>query len=213
MALRRWHLAYCPIWRYAYMKGELVYALSQRRTDPIETPGPWGAVHGGYCLGLATDWLSLRKGGRDFDYNRRKRIFDAPIWKATMYQNIQSQQPGTQVRTAFGDIVPQKTLAPIQAAHMSIADVRDLNQVDPAGIRLATTRCPGFRYLLALYGNHSGHAVAVHHDGEGPMRFFDPNYGHFIFKDGSRLERWMRYFLRESHYGSRYTRAQIILVD
>lgn len=213
MPLRRWDLAFCQIWRSAYMKGELVYAMSQRRTDPIQTPGPWGKVHGGYCLGLATEWLAFRGNGGDFDYNQRKRVFDAPVWKATMYQNIQSQQPGVPVPTLLGDNLSQKIVAPIRAANMVVTDVTDQNRVDAPSIRLATTRLRGYRYLVALFSNTGGHAVAIHHDDQGRVHFFDPNYGHFNYRSPDRFEKWLRYFLKRTHYGAHYTRSQIVCVQ
>jgi hypothetical protein len=77
-----------PIAAAARHLGFLTYAMDQSETPALLEHGPWGAVKGGYCAGLAMRWIALRYAGTDYPVDRSAQTLRFPHWQATRDQNM-----------------------------------------------------------------------------------------------------------------------------
>ncbi|MCP5420161.1 MAG: hypothetical protein H6969_06685 [Gammaproteobacteria bacterium] len=216
MPLRTADLNASAIWRTARRQGQLVFAMNQTLTEPVETPGPWGVVSNrtGYCLGLSIQWLALLKRHQNFDFDQQTGICNCPPWQATMFQNIHASAPRARGRTFSGAMVQQHIRDPIRAATMLIRYTSVRLPVTVTNFHQILTGFPNTLWLIVLDMGPGGgaHAVAAQHDAQGHVHFFDPNYGHFFFADFVRFRTWFQTFLIESNYAREYVGVQFFCV-
>lgn len=178
--------------------GVLTYALDQSNTAPLTQPGPWGAVQGGYCAGLAMRWIALRYAGYDYRYDRKTHMAAEPDWQATRDQNV--------MLDVYRGIFPDdyKTNFAQYGLRLNQGLVTRTN----TPMRGATLRRAGARkeacYFIVIRGRHAGddtaHAVAMQNLGAHGWRFFDANFGAFHLKDATAFEGFIDWFMRASDY-------------
>lgn len=185
-------------------RGLLVYALDQSNTAPLARDaqgngnhGPWGAVDGGYCAGLATRWIALRYAAYDFPFDRTTKLCQFPDWQATRDQTIvinDWEDPNLPFPTQFKAAYAQYGL------RLNLGAVIDfptaMNGVILRRVGQAAAGC----HCIYIAGKGGAHAVAMMNEGSMGWRFFDANYGHFRLPSASAFEAFIDWFMDRSGY-------------
>ena len=95
-----------PLQEKAKRDGDLVYAMDQGQTpvladyDPSPhrealAPGPWGVASSGFCVGLAMRWIALRHQGKDYPFDRQRKLANGSYWvEAARDQNVSRSTEG-----------------------------------------------------------------------------------------------------------------------
>jgi hypothetical protein len=200
----------------ALLAGVLVYAMDQSNTPALTQPGPWGAVSGGYCAGLAMRWIALRYAGQDYPYNRKTHLADIPDWQATRDQNV--------LLNGWTGNFPDDYKANFAKYDLKLnlgLVTRTKTAMSGATLRRAARKegC----YFIVIRGRAQkpmepdpAHAVAMQNMGAAGWLFFDANFGEFRFKDAAAFEAFIGWFMRESDYltnGFLATSCDVVGVD
>ena len=195
------------IWEYHRQRGELVYRFKQSESPVLTQPGPWGrslpnqpgdARWNGYCAALAVLWCSLRSAELDYQYDKgTKRLDGIADWRAAKEQSIYRGGTLANSYAEENDVLrlfQRNGFHGVQIKHMNIGatgeHVRNTIQAKEAGL-----------YYLSLKGNAGGHGVATQLDKDGTWRFFDANYGHFVFQNGERFQWFLNQLMRRMYDG------------
>lgn len=202
----------------AARNGTLVYYMNQSFTAPIEQPGPWGRVQGGYCAGLTVRWMRLTYAGRDYptipaNYDGVPfQYFNGTDWQATVYQNKMSDAlSGTTNIAAWGEYV-------LGLAQMQLGtELREQSKSKVSGEKLTRVVKKSYGcYWVHLCGKNA-HAFALRHarpsSGSGPGEFhiFDPNYGHFCWVAPSATWAGIAdWYLEATDYAKTYSSEYLI---
>jgi hypothetical protein len=184
----------------ALKRGWLIYAMDQGQTYVTNTQGPWGSAALGYCLGLTVRWIALRYGGSEYAYDRKTRVLEAPDWRTTRDQNIYENS------AAMGDF-PEELIPVYAQFGLTLNKGRVTNQssvVTASMLRAAGGAGEGC-YHVVLSREGGRHGVAMHNEGGGNWRFFDPNYGCFWAKSDKDFEKFIGWYLAKTGYGKKYT--------
>jgi hypothetical protein len=186
-----WFVANCA------KHGRLRYYMNQSNTDPLQQPGPWGAITEGYCAGLSLRWVQKIAAGTDFQpdasgsyHGETFRWFKATDWQATVLQAKirqyhEAAKPGVVERIQYA-----AGLVEMEMSRQLFAD----EALPPTGARLTKVVKQSYgNYYVSLRGSsakdgHYGHAIALRHGkppggkGAGVFHIFDPNSGHFAWQ-------------------------------
>jgi hypothetical protein len=185
-------------------RGFLVYALCQGTTAPLikdakgdAAPGPWGAVQGGYCAGLATRWIALRYAIHDFPFDRATKICEFPDWQATRDQNIvidEWNDPSKQFPTQFKAPFAQYGL------QLNLGAVIDFPTAMNGTILRRVGQSAKGCHCIYIAGKGGAHAVAMMNEGSMGWRFFDANFGHVRLPGAPAFEEFIDWFMDWSGY-------------
>ena len=185
-------------------RGFLVYALDQSDTAPLAVDaqgngahGPWGAVAGGYCAGLATRWIALRYAVHDFPFNRATKICEIPDWQATRDQTIvinewsdRTLRFPMQFKAACAQYGLQLNLGAV------INFPTAMNGTLLRRVGQAAKGC----HCIYIAGKGGAHAVAMANEGSMGWRFFDANFGHFRLPGAPAFVEFIDWFMEWSGY-------------
>lgn len=186
--------------RTARDRGQLVFAMDQAQTPAMTQPGPWGTSTDGYCIGLAATWISYCYAGKSFPVDSSK-VCDNPPWQSTMAQTL-SDTASTIGWTDFWKVA----IGPFQ---MTLSDgLRARRESNPTAsfIYSIVTQAYGC-YGVTLSRTGGAHAIALRHGRDNRMHLFDANYGHFAVRDHTLLKDFLRWYLTQSNYASRYDKG------
>jgi hypothetical protein len=180
----------------AWSRGELVYAYQQGDEDyNYKDIGPWGAVRNGYCAALGFKWIGLRLRGQDLEYDAKTRFATKEDWRITRLHNLTKDANG------YNNVLTELGLE--RQAPTSFLGIPSALQVVP---KVALEQgC----YMLQYRRDGGGHLVAIQVEEKG-FRYFDANYGHFVFTTKDRFTTWYQDFLSVSRYRERYTNSTIV---
>jgi hypothetical protein len=184
------------IQRDAKAKGALVYAIDQTQTIPWTQPGPWGAIHNGFCIGLAANWIALAYQGKDFSSSNQE--CDDPPWQSTMAQTID-------MNAGFSGWVNEWQLvtAPFNCNPTGL-------KAERAGLPSAAFICQVVFRAYGCYGvtfrrPGGGHAVAMRNGRDGRLHLFDANYFHVAVKGPDKFQSLVSWWLKQTGYDQRYS--------
>jgi hypothetical protein len=185
------------IQRGAKAKGVLVYAIDQAQTPPRTQPGPWGNVDGGYCAGLAANWIALAYQGKDFPFSNL--VCDDPPWQATAAQTVDADAGFTTWVNEWQVIV----------SYFSCS--ANGLKAEFAGAPTAAFICQAVFRAYGCYGISfrkpgGGHTVAMRNGRDGRLHLFDPNYFHVAAKDPDVFQSFVSWWLDSTEYDQRYTK-------
>jgi Yersinia/Haemophilus virulence surface antigen len=172
---------------YEYLQGHSAYNYKDI--------GPWGAVRNGYCAALSMKWTSMRMQGKDLNFDSKTLMGEKQDWTITRLHNMTKDDNGY-------DIV----LAELQLKR----GPQTIQSGSPSATWLTahTGREQGC-YLVSFKRSGGGHMVAIQYSGK-QFRYFDANFGHFVFNDQSRCKTWLSGFLGLSGYQARYDVATVV---
>lgn len=189
----------------AKAKGELVFAMRQEQTAPITEPGPWGLTQNGYCLGLASTWISLAYQGKNFPIDGNK-VCDNPPWRATIGQNLAINATGTTWQGYW------KVAAEVWQMTLSKGLVAKWNtMLTGALVHSIASKAYGC-YGITVDGSGGTHAIAVRHARDNKMHFFDANYGHFVVSDHNRLKSFLDWYWKATAYDTAFLESSVAIV-
>jgi hypothetical protein len=185
----------------ALRAGVLVYAMDQSNTPALTQPGPWGAVSGGYCAGLAMRWIALRYAAYDYPYNRKTHLAEIPDWQATRDQNVLVDVYAGKFPDDYKTNFAQYGLK-LNSGMVTMTKAA----MSGAALRRAGAGKEGC-YFIVIRGRaqrpqdpNPAHAVAMQNMGAAGWLFFDANFGEFRFQDAAAFEAFIGWFMRESGY-------------
>jgi len=186
----------------AKAKGQLVFAMRQNQTPAMTQPGPWGTSTDGYCIGLAAAWISLAYQGKNFPTDSNK-VCDNPPWQSTMGQTVSDTTPAKNLTDRWvAAIIPfQMTLS--DGLHAKRATMLTGNF-----IHSIVTQAYGC-YGVTVSGTGGAHAVALRHARDNKMHFFDPNYGHFVVSDHTKLKGFLDWYWKASGYDTNFLESAV----
>lgn len=177
--------------------GYLIYAMDQSNTAPLTQPGPWGAVQGGYCAGLATRWIALRYAAHDYPFDKATKLCDFPDWQSTRDQNVviagyddRTRRFPAQFKEAYAQYGLQLNLGAVTRAQTAMSG----QILRRAGLAAEGCHC------IYIAGKGGAHAVAMMNQGSLGWRFFDANFGHFKLPDAKAFEVFIDWYMRHSGY-------------
>jgi hypothetical protein len=179
----------------ARAEGELVYAYQQGDADfNYKDIGPWGAVRNGYCAALGFKWIMLRLRGEDLPFDLTTRFAPKEDWRITRLHNLTKMEGYDPVLMELGlkRGVPRKFLG-----------IPSALQIVP--VTASAKGC----YMLQYKRPGGGHLAGIQNEG-ATFRYFDANYGEFIFRGEDRFKTWYGGFLDTVGYRKRYTEAVIV---
>ena len=186
--------------RAARDKGQLVFAMNQAQTPVMTQPGPWGTSTAGYCLGLASIWISWCYQGKSFPVDSAQ-VCDNPPWQATLSHTV----AGIDNATSWMDFW-KASIAPFQ---MTLSDgLRAHRASNPTAgfIHSIVTQAYGC-YAVTLTRSGGAHAIALRHGRDNRMHLFDGNNGHFAVRDHTLLKPFLRWYLTDTGYAARYDKG------
>jgi len=175
---------------------ELVYEYRQGSSDyNYKDIGPWGAVRNGYCAALSMKWASLRLQGKDLEYDPKTQLGVKQDWSITRLHNMTKEDDGYD--TVLAELQLKRTLPTKNVGAPSAAWL--------TGHMAKEQGC----YIVSLRRDAGGHMVALQYSGK-QFRYFDANYGHFVFKDQARCQNWLSNFFNQSGYQAKYTKLMLV---
>jgi hypothetical protein len=190
-------MAMHAICRDAMARGELVYAYQQGDAEyNYKDIGPWGAVRNGYCAALGFKWIALRLNGKDLAYDVSTRMAVKEDWRITRLHNLTKEANGYD--NVMRELGVQRSGAPT-----SFLGIPSALQIVPKVA--ATAGC----YMLQYKREGGGHLVAIQVEAKA-FRYFDANFGHFVFTTKDRFVAWYQDFLTRTGYRDRYNVQTII---
>lgn len=184
----------------AWKRGELVYAYEQGSDEySYKDIGPWGQVRNGYCAALGFRWILLRLTGKDLEYNESTRLAKKEDWRITRYHNLTKTE-------GYDSVLAEMSLK--KGMPTTFLGIPSALQIVPH-----TCRANGC-YMLQMKRPGGGHLVCIQIENKGSgrlYRYFDPNYGQFVFTSQDRFLNWYTAFLDTyTNYRTRYTEKTII---
>lgn len=176
-------------------EGDLVFAYQQGDEEySFKDIGPWGNVRSGYCAALGFKWIMLRLRGGDLPFDLGTRMAKKEDWQITRLHNLTKTE-------GYGPVMLELGLA--QGTPRVFYGIPSALQIVP--VAAAAKGC----YMVQYKRDGGGHLVAIQNDGD-VFRYFDPNFGEFIFRGEERLRNWYQRFLHDSGYRARYTERVIV---
>jgi hypothetical protein len=180
----------------AKQNGELVYAYQQGDEDfNYKDIGPWGAVRNGYCAALGFQWILLRYRGEDLKYDTGTRFAEKEDWRITRLHNLTKDVDG------YNNVLTELSLT--RGTPTTFLGIPSALQIVPKVA--AADGC----YMIQYRRPGGGHLVAIQKEPK-VFRYFDANYGHFVFNSVDRFRSWYTGFLDDSKYRTRYTDRTIV---
>jgi hypothetical protein len=176
----------------AKAKGQLIFAMDQAQLPIGKVPIISNLTEQGFCLGLSVSWIAKQYDGDDFWHS--SQVCEWPPIKAILYQELAGLGPST-AWTDFwktGGVLEQLTLSP---------GLRSWRNTKPTSSHIYSVVTKSYGcYGITLEGSGGAHAVAIRHNPDNRMQFFDPNYGHFAVKNHTVLKDFLRWFLKDTGY-------------
>jgi hypothetical protein len=170
---------------FARTKDRLVYEHRQGQVLDVGQPGPWGISLKGYCVAMSVEWCRLRLSNEDFDYDfRRKKLDGPPVHILALHRRIDT--------VGVAQVLAELNL---------LAGAATACRLRPTWERLSTHLAANGLYIVTFASDTdpTGHVVAFEmqaSDVNKPaFRFFDPNYGHFLFDSRRIFDAFMTNFL------------------
>jgi len=181
----------------AMARGELVYAYQQGDDDyNYNDIGPWGDVRNGYCAALGFKWIGLRLRSEDLEYDVKTRMAVKEDWRITRLHNLTKMDV-----VGYDGVLRELGLQRLAAT--SFLGIPSALQIVP---KVATAvGC----YMLQYKRDGGGHLAAIQVEAKA-FRYFDANFGHFVFASKDRFLNWYQDFLTTSRYRTRYTVKVIV---
>jgi hypothetical protein len=192
-----------PLQLDAKAKGTLVFAMRQGQLPIGKIPIVSSLTTGGFCLGLSISWIAAQYDGDNFSHSGQ--VCDWPPIKAALYQVLAgwSDEAEWTDRWKDGGALEQLTLS---------SGLRGWRFTRPSAsfIYSIVTKAYGC-YGVTLWGPWGVHAVALRHAPDNRMHFFDPNYGHFVVKDHTKLKDFLGWFFSKSDYRKGFADGHAII--
>jgi hypothetical protein len=184
----------------AKQRGELEYAYSQGDgAFNYKDIGPWGDVRNGYCAALGFLWIQARLRGTDLAYDVHTRVAKKADWNVTRLHNM-TKMPGIGYDGVLKELGMKKGAPTVFVG-------------PPDAMLLVHHVCkvPGL-FMLQYKRDAGGHLAAFHivpDAKRGGFRYFDANYGHFVFDTQARFYAWYADLLTKG-YAARYQVKTIV---
>ncbi len=180
----------------------LIYAVDQAQSPPMTQPGPWGPMEGGYCAGLAANWIALAYDGKDFPY--ASEVCDYPPWQATRAQNIYADADWTtwlqEWKVLAGDF--QCTVG----HHAALSAPPTAEFI--CSVVYRSYGCYGISFSRGpeppSHPDAGGHCVAIRNGRDGRLHLFDPNYFHVAMHGPEHFKHFVKWWLKDTGYHKRY---------
>lgn len=182
----------------AKTKGHLVFAMDQAQTPVLTQPGPWGSAYDGYCIGLASSWVSLQYKGENFPIAGDKTC-DNPPWQSTMAQNLSDAIK----RTDWTDGWKVAT----SAFQCTLSDgLRAKWDTKPSAKLFWAIMSKAYGcYGVTMRGPGGAHAIALRHGRDNRYHLFDSNYFQIALKDKATFLSYVDWYLGQARYDASFT--------
>ena len=194
-----------PLQTSAKAKGHLVFAMRQSQTPAMTQPGPWGTSTDGYCIGLASAWISFCYAGKTFPVDSSK-VCNNPPWQSTWAQTLSDGTAAVNWLDFWTSaIIPFK---------MRLSDglrARRETMLTGAFIHSIVTQAYGC-YGVTVTGTGGSHAVALRHGRDNRMHFFDANFGHFVVSDHTKLKSFLDGYWKDAGYASNFLESTVAIL-
>lgn len=213
------HLDDHPIWKSAKDNNELVFAMKQRHTNLFYSD----MAEEDYCMGLVAAWLEMRLQSKNFQH--KDLIVNDPPKESAEYHktymelcenkhvNVIVAHGGKQdefnLKTHIKNIFDKANLKVLRPGVEMSATAENWVKEIKKGKIIKASKC----YVSLDYPSDSSHAVALEYLNP-QLGFFDPEWGHFEFKDIDRFKDWMKKTsgLMDDEYCGAFTNIQFYWV-
>jgi hypothetical protein len=153
---------------------ELVYDFNQTHTPQFRQS------HRDFCAGLSIEWLGLHLGGKDYDYDSRKKMLDDPGDEPVDLQKVYETQGHMKAFAKVG-LKRKKHETTVRGA------------VQPGRLVEAASDA-GLYFLRIRHDKNSGHALAFQCQSSSnnglSFTYFDANLGSFSLDTATRFQQW-----------------------
>ncbi len=184
-------------------KGYLVFAMNQAETVQSTEPGPWGAISGGYCLGLSATWAAFAYKGMKFPVEGD--ICVNPPWQATAIQNLVSDSNGITHWTQYWQLG-----ATYWQCGLSKGLRAERHHKPTASflwsIMSKAYGCYAVTLTRAKQGGVKGgaHAICLRHAPDDRYHLFDPNRFHIVVDDAAAFRAFVSRYIYLMGYEKDY---------
>jgi len=188
-----------------------------RRADFFINPDEPEYYVGGMCHALALYWMAFSLNDQKFlrwiirdDGSLNERAADVIISETILYKNrdgVRDEFTGETNDELDNGFLRDWNIIPSTGSDAKTQKVNE-DAAKPAfdmlNVAKTITKMLNRGYMLGFSGDTSGHALAAHSTLDGEIKFFDANYGEFIFGKSKDFEAFFIAYMDVSKYSEKY---------